>query len=125
MLPQLPVQFWIDHVTVWGASSGKATATNCWVRFTPTLTGLGVICNVIWCTFTDMESDALLSAWEVAVIVIFTLLPGEAGGAVYLPFASSVPQALPVHPPSELRLQGTAVLLAPVTVAVNCTSCPT
>jgi hypothetical protein len=44
---------------------------------------------------------------------------GTAGGAVYKPLAVTVPQAVPLHP-VPTTLQVTAVLLAPVTVAVNC-----
>ena len=55
------------------------------------------------------------SAWEVAVTVAVAGSPGPNVGAEYTPFESIVP--LPGEPATD---QVTAVLLALVTVAVNC-----
>jgi hypothetical protein len=57
-----------------------------------------------------------------AAAVATTDTVAEAGmgdGAVYMPFASMLPQAAPEQPVPD-RLQLTAVLEVPETVAVNC-----
>ena len=49
---------------------------------------------------------------------------GDAVGAVYRPLEEMVPHSVEVQP-VPLRLHVTAVLLVPVTVAVNCSVPPT
>ena len=67
---------------------------------------------------TDAESLFVGSATEVAVTETCAGL-GTAGGAVYSPPLETVPHAAPLHP-LPLTFQETAVLLVPVTAAVNC-----
>lgn len=69
-------------------------------------------------TVTDALADLVGSAADVAVTVTNGGL-GTADGAVYRPLLEMVPQMLPAQP-EPLRLQLTAVLADPVTVAVNC-----
>jgi hypothetical protein len=68
-------------------------------------------------TLKATDADIEVSAVKVAVTV--TLDEGGVEGAVYSPVPEIVPQAAPLHPVPE-RPQVTAVLLVPVTVAVNC-----
>jgi hypothetical protein len=57
-------------------------------------------------------------ACEVAETFTVALLAIRVG-AVYSPLALTAPQAVPLQPVPEM-LQVTAVLVEPVTVAVNC-----
>jgi hypothetical protein len=73
-------------------------------------------------TVTVLEPDLVESACKVADTVTVSAL-ATVEGAVYRPVASTAPQALPVHPvPAMLQL--TAVLVVPVTVALNCCVAP-
>ncbi len=65
--------------------------------------------------------DWVGAATEVALTVTAAGLGGVAG-AVYKPVDVMVPQAAPAHPAPE-TLQVTAVFVAPLTAALNCT-CP-
>lgn len=76
---------------------------------------LMLICCV---TCTEALPDLVGSATDVAVTVTKGGL-GAADGAVYRPLVEMVPQSVPVQP-VPLRLHVTAVLLDPVTVALNC-----
>ena len=69
-------------------------------------------------TVTDALADLLGSATDVAVTVTNGGL-GAVEGAVYRPDEVILPQSVPTQP-VPLRLQVTAVLLVPVTLAVNC-----
>src|SRR5271166_939666 len=71
---------------------------------------------------TVAEAVLLGSACDVAVTEIVAGV-GTAGGAVYSPLASTVPHAAPTQPVPD-TLQLTAVLVGPVTVAVNCLVSP-
>jgi hypothetical protein len=64
-----------------------------------------------------VDADLVASAWENAVTVTLAGRSGSTVGAVYKPFASMVP------PFGVGTDQVTAVLLVPVTVAVNCAVC--
>jgi hypothetical protein len=84
------------------------------------------ICAVVGDTLTATGgrivtlTDAVLlrKTLDVAVTVTCAGL-GAAAGAVNRPLDEIVPQVAPEQP-APLRLQFTAVLLVPVTVAVNC-----
>ena len=73
-------------------------------------------------TMTETELDEVPLAWLVAV----TVTAGGAGtlaGAVYSPVGVMVPNV--AFPPTMLfTLQFTAILLVPVTLAVNCCVSP-
>ena len=67
---------------------------------------------------TTAEPEALVSATEVART--WTVAgEGTEPGAVYRPEPEIVPQEEPLHPEPD-RLQVTAVLVVPVTLAENC-----
>jgi hypothetical protein len=74
-------------------------------------------------TSTVALPDLVESAADVAVTVT-NAGSGACDGAVYRPPAVIVPQVDPTHP-VPLNPQVTAVLLEPVTVAVNCWRAPT
>ncbi|MGH9208426.1 MAG: hypothetical protein ACRD1G_18045, partial [Acidimicrobiales bacterium] len=74
-------------------------------------------------TVTLADADLVISACETAATVTVAGL-GTAAGAVYSPDVETVPTvALP--PVTPFTCQVTAVLLVPVTVAVNCCVVPT
>jgi hypothetical protein len=80
---------------------------------------LTAICSV---TVTVALADLLESAADVAVTVT-NGGSGAAEGAVYRPADVIVPQSAPIQP-TPLSPQVTAVLLDPVTLAVNCCFAP-
>src|SRR5271156_1451059 len=93
-------------------------AVNCRWSSVTTCTFVGEILTATGgTTVTAALADLLLSPAEVAVTVSVAGL-GTALGAVYRPAEVIVPQAEPEHP-DPLTLQMTAVLLSPVTVALN------
>jgi len=68
------------------------------------------------------KADFVVSAWEITAIVMVVWL-GRTLGALYKPFVSIVP--LMASPPvAPFTCQVTAVLVDPVTVAVNCCVAP-
>src|ERR1019366_6129446 len=71
---------------------------------------------------TTAEALLVGSVCDVAVTAIFGGV-GTVAGAVYKPLLSTVPHAEPAQP-AEDTLQLTAVLVVPVTVAVNCLVSP-
>jgi hypothetical protein len=73
-------------------------------------------------TVTVLVPALVGSACKVAETVTVSALE-TVEGAVYKPVASIAPQVLPLHPVPAI-LQLTAVLLVPVTVAVNCCVAP-
>ena len=97
-----------------------ALAVNCCFSLMLKMAGLGVTEVVICTTLADAVLNIVVSACEVAVMVTVGGL-GEIAGAMYRPAELIVPHGfgLPVHAAS-LRVQVTAVLLEPVTVAANC-----
>jgi hypothetical protein len=94
-------------------------ARNCWVPSTATSLFAGVtLITSGKMMVTTANPDFVLLASEVAVIVICAGV-GTTAGAVYRPSDVMSPQLLPEQP-TPLRLQVTAVLEVPRTVAVNC-----
>jgi len=67
---------------------------------------------------TDADADFVGSATEVAVTETCAGF-GTVDSALYRPFVDIVPHALPLQP-VPLTVHETAVLVVPVTVAVNC-----
>ena len=99
-------------------------AVNCLVSPAATVALVGEIATDTGCVMVTVEdADFVVSAFEVAVTVTVAGL-GTAEGAVYRPLLEIVPQVAPEQP-LPLRLQLTAVLDMPVTVAVNCCVLPT
>jgi hypothetical protein len=94
-------------------------AVNCLVSPANTCALVGEILTTTGVTTVTVAVPNLEgSASEVAVTIIVGGL-GTALGAVYRPAPVMVPQAEPVQS-APARLQVTAVLLVPETVAVNC-----
>lgn len=98
--------------------AGLTCALNCCVPLSATVAVAGTTPTEMPTIFTLPVADLVLSAIEVAV----TVTVGELGmeeGAVYKPLLEIVPHADPLQP-EPATLQVTAVLLLPVTLAVNC-----
>src|ERR1700683_375831 len=94
-------------------------ARNCWVPSTATSVFAGVTLMTSGeMMVTTANPDFVLFASEVAVIVTWAGV-GTTAGAVYRPSDVMDPHELPEQP-TPLRLQVTAVLDVPRTVAVNC-----
>ena len=108
------------HVTAVLLSVEVTVGVNCWVppAGTVALKGEIEIVTVGAVSVTVALATWVVSACEVAVITCVTLA-GKIVGAVYKPVVLMVPTfALP--PGVPLTAQVTAVLVEPVTVAVNC-----
>jgi hypothetical protein len=120
MVPQAdPVQPAPDRLQVTAVLVVPETvAVNCWCAPVTTLAVAGDTETLTGMIVTVAVADLLESACEVAVTLTVDGL-GTVVGAVYRPELESVPQADPLHPAPD-RLHVTAVLLVPVTVAVNC-----
>jgi hypothetical protein len=98
-------------------------ALNCCVAPVITVAVVGEMVTAIWLVIVTMAvPDLLGSACDVAVTTTFDGV-GTLAGAVYRPDALIVPQPVPLQPAPE-RLHVTAVLVVPVTVAVNCCCAP-
>ena len=102
-------------MNVWGASSGTATAVNCWIRPLPTLRVAGVTSVVM--SITLRASGPLTEGSETNVAVIVAE-PG-APGATYVAVAGVVAGVTGVSVPGPLRLQVTVVVVLFDTVAVS------
>ena len=79
-----------------------------------------------WATGVVSETEVLATLLGLAVLwaVTITAALGTAAGAVYRPVAEIVPSA-GVPPTVFDTSQFTPLLLAPVTLALNCSDCPT
>ena len=99
-------------------------ALNCFVCPSATLAVAGeMVIPTVWVICIDAVPDLVGSATDVAVTVTKGGL-GAAEGAVYRPLVEIVPQSVAVQP-VPLRRHVTAVLVDPVTLAVNCCLAPT
>src|ERR1019366_1561302 len=74
--------------------------------------------TILTAIITVAEPERVGSAWEVALTVTLEGA-GCVDGAVYSPLCDTVPQDAPPHP-IPLTPPVTAVLLVPVTCALNC-----
>lgn len=103
------------HVT---PDAGLTCALNCCVPLRATVAMDGTTPIVMPTTLTLDFPDFVVSAAEVAVTVTVCWL-GTDDGAVYSPLLLTLPHADPEQPEPE-TLHVTAVLLVPLTLAVNC-----
>jgi hypothetical protein len=98
-------------------------AVNFWLAPAASCTEAGVIFTVTCCTIVTVAAlDLVLSATDVAITFTNEGLGGVVG-AVYRPPGVTVPQVAPAQP-RPVTLQVTAVLLLPVTDALNCCVAP-
>jgi hypothetical protein len=98
-------------------------AVNCWLAPASSCTEAGEMLTPICSTMiTVAVLDFVVSATDVAVTFRNDGLGSDAG-AVYRPPAVMVPQLVPAHP-KPVTLQVTAVLLVPVTAALNSCCAP-
>jgi hypothetical protein len=101
----------------------ETVALNCCFPSVTTRADVGeTLTLIVWVSVTVAESDCAESATEVAITFTKEGL-GTVGGAVYKPVDEIEPQVEPAHP-YPFKLHFTAVLLVPVTDAVNCFCAP-
>lgn len=120
--PEHPVPLTLQLTLVFDVP--LTVALNCLVCPSTTLAVVGEMVMPTFCvTCTDAVPDLVGSATDVAVTVTNGGL-GAAEGAVYSPLVEMVPQSVEVQP-VPLKLHVTAMLVDPVTLAVNCCLAPT
>lgn len=113
-----------DAPPPWPATNPSPFTAKVKSAATPAITLEGKICSIAGPEV--IETVAVANCDKSAKLVAITEIAfgeGAASGAVYTPFASIVPQAVPLHPVPDTppaRDQITLVLLVPVTAAVNC-----